>query len=116
MSELKGLVSGAIGGGIVALLLRKKIRTKYTRIESEEITEEKIIKIRSAFAVIHFLGNGEPITIEITKNEATRTIFGDYETIELIANQEITIKMKPFEVGEIRSMTPTIEIIEILVE
>lgn len=116
MSETDGLIGGLISGGLISLLLRKKIRTKYTRIESEEITEEKIIKIRSAFAVIHFLGNGEPITIEITKNGTTRTIFGDYETIELIANQEITIKMKPFEIGEIRSITPTVEIIEILVE
>ncbi|MEM2848545.1 MAG: hypothetical protein QXM79_07230 [Zestosphaera sp.] len=116
MSEVRGFIGGLAGGGLVALLLRKKIKTKYTRIESEEITEEKIIRMKSLFAIIHFLGNGEPITIEITKNGATRTIFGDYETIELIANQEITIKMKPFENGEIRSITPTIEIIEIVVE
>lgn len=114
MSEVRGFIGGLAGGGLVSLLLRRKIRTKYTRIESEEITEEKIIKVRSAFAVIHFLGNGEPITIEITKNGATRTIFGDYETIELIANQEITIRMIPFSPGEIRSITPTTETIEVV--
>lgn len=116
MSELKGLVSGAIGGGLVALLLRKKIKTAYKRIERSEVTEEKIIRMKPLFAIIHFLGDGDATDIEITKDGITRTVYAGYETVELVANQEVTIRIIKPPPSEIPPIAPTIEIIEIVVE
>jgi hypothetical protein len=118
----KEIASGVIGGIVGAGLMKITIPPPPTITASKEIINRNIVGAGATttlkpstnykFAIILFHGDGEADVEVRIQGETTRTIRGNEQGIELIANESITITAQNLNTGASR-YHPTIEILSL---